>query len=116
MKYKTFLPFISNSTFDFTELKTLLYRLWIDAAAYMEKECIVSYGEYWKIGFIISGSTVDDYIWLEHKNRIPTENELKEITRAMKEVAMCEYRYDEKRFYTDEEHNNRLCAVMYGKQ
>jgi hypothetical protein len=82
----------------------------------MEKECIVSYGEYWKIGFIISGSTVDDYIWLEHKNRIPTENELKEITRAMKEVAMCEYRYDEKRFYTDEEHNNRLCAVMYGKQ
>jgi hypothetical protein len=116
MKYKNFLPFISNSTFDFAKLKTLLYKLWIDASMYMEKEYIVSYEEYWKIGFKISGSTVDDYVWLEHKDRIPTANELEEVTKAMKEVAMCEYRYDKKRFYINEEHPNRRCAVMYGKQ
>lgn len=116
MKYTTFLPFITNAPFYADELKTLLYRLWIDAAMYMEKEFVCNYGEQWKIGFRMSGSTVDDYIWLENKDRIPTANELEEVTKAMKAIALCEYKYDKNRFYTDEEHSNRLCAVMYGKQ
>ena len=117
MKYKTFLPFISNSSFDAEKLSKLLWDLYVEASMKMDEECTRKYDEYWTVGYKLGGSLPIDAVWLENNQRIPEKKELEQIINALTKViydqSKTKYSYDVERFYIEEEFPNRLCSLMF---
>lgn len=105
MKYFTFLPFISNSTFNQAKLKRLLQLLWLDAANNMSKWYTADYDKNWIIGFLVPGNIVYDYMYVINKERKPTKKEVIEIIKALP----YEYKYE---MDEDDNEENRVNVIL----
>lgn len=105
--YKTYLPIITNSTFNKGRLTKLLQKLWIDAVMSPENWFTVEYDS-WTIGFLSSGSTVLEYIYLENKNFLPSIKQLEEVISYFKD----KYEYNKDLFYIIDK---KRCGILKEK-
>jgi hypothetical protein len=103
--FNIFLPFITSRAFDHDKLTPFLQKLWIDAqpAQWEVKE----YDSFWTMGFMDTGCTVISLIYIRHKTRMPTKNELKEVINALP----VRYRYSVDDFLP-ETNENKLRAIL----
>jgi hypothetical protein len=105
MKYITFLPFISNSTFNKAKLTLLTSKLYLDAVNYMGKWFTVKYDNDWTIGFLSPGNIVYDYMYVQHKKRKPTRKEVVEVI----DVLPYKYKYE---LDEDDEEENKVNVIL----
>jgi hypothetical protein len=103
--FKIFLPFITSRAFDHEKLIPFLQKLWVDAQPAQWE--VAEYDASWTMGFMNTGNTVISLIYIRHKTRMPTKNELKEVINALP----VKYWYSVEDFLP-ETNENKLRAIL----